>query len=213
MCGEDKKSSGEGVDRCDLQLTGRQNELIRRVSALKKPLVLLVQSGRPLALTEAYQAADAMLVNLFGGDFGGVAAAEAIYGQLSPAGRLPISFPRSVGQIPSYYSRPRGRNANDYYEGSGRNLFEFGFGLTYTSFSYSDLTIENKSEDNKMMINVRFELENTGTIASDEVVQLYIQDVVSSVSTPKKRLRGVKRIHLLPPKKNSPSLLQSGMTT
>ena len=201
VCGEDKESSGEGKDRCSLQLTGAQMELIRAVHECGKPMIVAVQCGRPLELEEACTIADAMLVQFFGGDFGGVALAEAIAGVFSPSGRLPISFPRSIGQIPTYYSRLPGRSDPNYYEGSGANLFPFGFGLSYTSFAYSCLHVIWDGNTDAVNAQATVCVENTGMVEADEVVQLYVHDVVSSVSTPTKRLRGVQRIRLQPGEK------------
>lgn len=193
VCGDNKVTSGEGMDRCDLKLYGKQQELIRKVCELKKPTVLVLENGKPVDLSWEAEHVDAMIAAWFGGELGAKAIADVLFGNVNPSGRLPISFPKSVGHLPCYYAALPG-GSPFYLEGMRRELFPFGHGLSYTEFSYSDMEVENCGGRCDYQVSVK--VKNTGNLAGDEVVQLYINDVCSSVVTPELLLKGFKRIHL-----------------
>ncbi len=192
VCGDNSLTSGEGRDRCTLTLYGRQRELIERLAALGKPLVLVLENGRQLDLSMENKLCNAILMAWYGGETGAKAVVEALLGDYAPAGRLPLSMPSSSGAIPCYYSMLPG-SYDSYMDGTKVSLFAFGHGLTYTSFAYSDLVIDKTAAYN---VTVSCTVENTGDVDSDEVVQLYLQDVDSTMVTPDMLLKGFKRIHL-----------------
>ncbi len=187
--------SGEGFDRATLNLMGKQLELLKAIQATGTPTVLVLIKGRPLLLNWPYENIPAILDAWYPGEQGGNALADVIFGDYNPAGRLPISVPKAVGQLPVYYNvlYPKRR---DYVEVDAQPLFPFGHGLSYTSFKYSNIEIQQIGHGEDLRFSVDFELENTGNRNGDEVVQLYIGDETSSVVTPVKRLRGFRRIHL-----------------
>ena len=190
--GDNTITSGEGRDRCELTLNGRQRELIEKLAALGKPLILVTENGKPLDLSRENEVCNAILMAFFGGESGAKAIAEALTGELNPAGRLPLSLPRSSTRIPCYYSMLPG-GAQDFLEGPKNALFPFGFGLSYTKFAYSDLRIEQTAD---CRFSVCCSVKNIGDRDGDEVVQLYLDDVESSVVTPPMLLKGFKRIRL-----------------
>ena len=190
--GDNTITSGEGRDRCELTLNGRQRELIEKLAALGKPLVLVTENGKPLDLSRENEVCNAILMAFFGGESGAKAIAEALTGEINPAGRLPLSLPRSSTRIPCYYSMLPG-GAQDFLEGPKNALFPFGFGLSYTKFAYSDLKIEQTAD---CRFSVSCTVKNIGDRDGDEVVQLYLDDVESSVVTPPMLLKGFKRIRL-----------------
>ncbi len=189
--------SGEGFDRSDLNLPGNQEALLEDIAATGKPVVLVLQNGRPLSITWAAQHVPAILEAWYPGDFGGRAIAETLFGDNNPAGRLPISFPRSVGQIPSYYNHFPSKK-DSYIEGDSSPLFTFGHGLSYTTFKYDDLTITAPKAHGTDDVLVFCKITNTGSRAGDEVAQLYVHQETASVVTPVKSLKGFLRIHLEP---------------
>jgi len=181
-----------------LKFAGEQTNLIREITKLGKPCILVSSTGRPVDLRYENECCNAIITNFLGGDYGGVAVVEAIIGRFSPSGRLPISYPMTVGHIPSYYSRLPGRSSYVYGGDNitGNNLFDFGFGLSYTRFEYSDLRITDCSSDGGISVKVEVTVKNVGEIDSYEVVQLYVDDVFSSVSTPVKQLKGYKKVFI-----------------
>ena len=193
VCGDDTVTSGEGMDRSDLVLFGRQKELVERVAAIGKPTALVLEAGKPVDLGEAAQQIDAILVPWFGGELGAKAIADILTGKENPAGRLPVSFPRSVGTLPCYYSRLPGASA-EYLEGKRDAVYPFGHGLSYTAFEYGSLQV-TKAEA-PYGVRVSLTVTNAGKRAGDEVVQLYIRDEESTIVTPLKLLRGFERISL-----------------
>lgn len=195
VCGDDTVTSGEGMDRCELTLYGRQKELVERVAATGKPVVLVLEVGKPVELGAVGDVLDAIVVPWFGGEMGAKAIADALTGKVNPAGRLPVSFPRSVGTLPCYYSRLPGASA-EYLEGKRDALYPFGHGLSYTEFHYSGLKVEKTGAH--YGVRVSLTVENTGKRAGEEVVQLYVRDEVSSIVTPAKLLKGFERITLEP---------------
>lgn len=181
---------GEGYDRATLSLSGLQDKLIEAVAATGKPLVIVFIEGRPYLKNTAVANGNAVMTAFYPGQEGGNAIADVIFGDYNPAGRLPISQPRSVGQIPVYYSQPKQR---DYIDCQSSPLFPFGYGLSYTEFEYNNLKIN--TDDDKTVV-VSFDVINTGNYDGDEVVQLYIRDEFASSAPPEKLLRGFKRIFI-----------------
>ncbi len=189
--------SGEGFDRSDLALPGKQEELLEAVAGTGRPVVLVLQNGRPLTITWAAQHIPAILETWYPGEFGGRAIAETLFGNNNPAGRLPITFPRSVGQLPDFYNHFPSKK-DSYIEGDSSPLFVFGHGLSYTTFKYEQLGIIPPSTDKAGDILVSCKITNTGGRAGDEVAQLYVHQETASVVTPVKALKGFLRIHLKP---------------
>lgn len=190
--GDNTFTSGEGHDRSDLRLAGRQRELILELAKTGKPLIIVLENGRSIDLSEESKVANAILLSWFGGEFGAKAIVETLLGDNNPAGRLPVSFPQDSNRIPCYYSILPNFFDN-MFEGDRRAKYPFGFGLSYTSFEYSDLVIEKTG---KTDFTVKATVTNIGDVDGDEVVQLYVNDVVSSVVTPLKLLQGFERISL-----------------
>ena len=205
--GEHAFQTGEGASRTDLTLPTHQVELINEISKLGKKIVLVVYSGRPLVLTNVVDKVDSILMAWFPGTQGGNAIADILYGKVNPSGKLSMSFPHSVGQIPVYHSmlntgRPAGdstrqaRFTSKYLDCPNDALFPFGHGLSYTNYSYGEIKLD-KSEmtpDGKIVVSV--DVTNNGAVAGEEVVQLYLRDLVGSVSRPVKELKGFERIQI-----------------
>jgi len=181
--------SGEGYDRSSLDLPGDQEKLLDALADTGKPLIVVYIQGRPLNMNNASVKADALLTAWYPGQEGGRAIADILFGDYNPAGRLPVSVPRSVGQLPVYYSL--GRQA-DYVDGSSSPLYAFGYGLSYTNFRYDNLSVKVEQDH----VRISCTVTNTGGIDGDEVVQLYVRDNVSSVVTPPIQLKDFQRIHI-----------------
>ncbi len=188
--GDDNISSGEGRDRCEITLCGKQSELMKMLSETGKPLVFVMIHGKPLAIKEESDISNAVLSCWFGGECGPQAVCDVLLGKVNPAGRLPFSLPRRSTMIPCYYSMLPGAS-NEYYEGRGDALYPFGYGLSYTEFEYSDLRVEKTGETD---VNIKVNVKNIGSHAGDEVVQIYVEDCESSVVTPVILLKDFKRI-------------------
>lgn len=210
VLGEDEKTVGEGLSRTSLDLPGRQEQLLEALYATGKPVVLVLINGQPLTINWANRYLPAILEAGFPGPSGGRAVAEALFGEYNPGGRLPITFPKSTGQIEfnfpykpgSQVSQTSGADPN----GSGKTsingaLYPFGYGLSYTQFQYENLQVDPGAGGTGSDIQVSVELTNTGKRKGDEVVQLYIRDVISSVTTYDLQLRGFERIALAPGEK------------
>lgn len=194
--GDDCTQNGEMKDRAVLELSGRQNELIRRVKAAGKPLIGVLISGKPLCIGEAAENCDALITGFNSGDLGGLCTAELIAGKFNPSGKLPISFPRASGQIPCYYSEYPGWHTDKYCDLEAGNLFDFGFGLSYTKFEYSSLAVSAQEISADEDITVSVKIKNIGDRDGAETAELYINDVVSSVITPVKLLRGFCKVFI-----------------
>ena len=192
--GDDSISSGEGRDRCELTLCGRQTELMKLLHETGKPMVFVMIHGKPLTIKEESDVSDAVLSCWFGGESGPKAICDVLLGKVNPGGKLPFSLPRRSTMIPCYYSMLPGAS-NEYYEGRGDALYPFGFGLSYTQFEYSDLELTVTGETD---VNVRLKVKNIGSVAGDEVVQIYVEDCESSVVTPTLLLKDFRRITLEP---------------
>jgi len=190
-------TGGENVARSDIELPGNQLELVRRVCETGVPVLVVLVNGRPLSSPYTFKNAEAIIEALEPGCMGGQAVAEIIFGKVNPSGRLPFSIPRSVGHIQTIYNHKPSQYFRDYVMGETQPKYGFGYGLSYTDFEYGNLEVPKKISlaDN---LPVSLSVENTGDHAGDEVVLLYINDVVSSMTTPVKELVGFKRVHLEP---------------
>ena len=187
---------GEFRDRALLRLPGRQEELIQRVAATGTPVVVVLIGGSAITMSAWIDRVGAVVDAWYPGEQGGNAIADVLFGDANPAGRLPVTFPMSEGQLPlSYNHKPTGRG-DDYVDLTGMPLFPFGFGLSYTTFEYSNLRIEPAAIDATGTATVRCTIRNTGTRAGDEVVQLYVRDVLASVARPIVELKGFARVSL-----------------
>jgi beta-glucosidase len=198
VLGDSSKTVGESASRTSLDLPGRQLELIQAVQATGKPLVVVLINGRPLSINWVSKHVPGIVEAWFPGAQGGTAIAEVLFGDYNPGGKLTVTFPRTVGQIP--FNFPTKPNAQWEGERSRVNgaLYYFGHGLSYTTFAYSDLAISPSKQNSRGNIAVSLTIKNTGTREGDEVVQLYTRDLVSSVTTYEKNLRGFERVHLGP---------------
>lgn len=196
VLGDDDKTVMENVDRDDITLPGDQDKLMQAIVATGKPVVLVLLHGRPAAIQWAKDHVPAILDGWFLGQETGTAVAEAIFGDINPSGKLTVTYPRNVGQVPAFYNtlipgRPRMMWGTT--EGA---TYPFGYGLSYTQFKYSDLKLSKNSMTDKETIFAEFEVTNTGKMAGDEIVQLYLRDDISSLARPIKELKGFKRISL-----------------
>jgi beta-glucosidase len=187
---------GEFRDRALLGLPGSQQALIQEVAATGKPTVVVLVGGSAITMSPWLDRAAAVLDAWYSGEDGGDAVADVLFGAYNPAARLPITFPVAEGQLPlSYDHKPTGRG-DDYVDLTGQPLFPFGFGLSYTTFEYSGLSIESSPMTASSTATIRCTVANSGSRAGDEVVQLYIRDILASVARPVMELKGFRRIHL-----------------
>jgi beta-glucosidase len=186
--------SGEGYDRETLNLMGKQLTLLQELVKTGKPVILVFIAGRPLDLNWPAAHVPAIVNAWYPGQQGGNAVADVLFGDYNPAGRLPISIPRSVGQLPVYYNYKRPLKHN-YVEGSADPLYSFGYGLSYSNFEYTDMRAE-VMEGQEMLVKVAVSVTNKSNRDGDEVVQLYVQDEVASVVLPVKQLKAFQRVHL-----------------
>ncbi|HBF38384.1 MAG TPA: glycosyl hydrolase [Firmicutes bacterium] len=195
VIGDCLAQNGEIKDRADLSLSGAQPLLIKRLKELGKPLIVVLVNGKPLAIPEVAEGADAILETFNSGAMGGLAAAEILFGEASPSGKLSISFPYHSGQLPVYYNQlPGWHTPGKYMDMPESPLYSFGYGLTYTSFAYSNLKLSQSRCSDGDKIRVQVDVTNTGAVDGMETVQLYVQDRVSSVVTPVKQLKGFKKV-------------------
>ena len=204
-CGEymmrfrwNERTSGEDTDRDNLDLVGLQNQLIQRLNETGKPTIVVIISGRPLSLRYAAEHVPAIINAWEPGQFGGQAIAEIIYGKVNPSAKLAMTIPRSAGQISTWYNHKRSAFFHPAVCTDNKPLFPFGYGLSYTSFRYSDLKLSKQiiPNDGKTQIIASVTIENTGQRDGVEICQLYINDLVSSVSRPVKELRDFLRVGL-----------------
>ncbi len=199
---------GEFRDRSSLALPGHQEHLIRAVAKTGKPTVVVLVGGSAITmpwLDDVGAVVDAW----YPGEVGGTAVAEVLFGDVNPAGRLPITFPIAEGQLPLRYNhKPTGRG-DDYFDLTGQPLFPFGFGLSFTTFEYSDLTIQPPTLGATGSATISFVVKNTGRVAGDEVAQLYIRDVLASVARPVMQLAGFQRVRLAPGESKTVSIALS----
>jgi beta-glucosidase len=204
---------GEGNDRSTLNLPGVQEDLLKEIHKLGKPMVVILVNGRPLAIDWVAENIPAILEVWLPGEEGGNAVADVLFGDYNPGGKLPMTFPRNAGQEPIYYNhKPSGirekKNRDveeifkkDYVDSSTIPVFPFGHGLSYTEFEYSNLKIEPLEVENDGTVCISCEIKNVGKVPGDEVVQLYIRDLFASVERPVMELKGFKRINLKPGEK------------
>lgn len=183
--------SGEGYDRVSLDLMGLQSKLMKSLAATGKPVVLVLIEGRPLNITWAADNIPAIVNAWYPGQEGGHAVADVLFGDYNPAGRLPVSIPKSVGQLPVYYNY-KNASRHDYVEMTAKPQYSFGYGLSYTTFGYDHLQVQV----NGKKVAVKFTVKNTGKVEGDEVAQLYVRDDYSSVVTANEQLKRFQRVHL-----------------
>jgi beta-glucosidase len=205
--GETREMSGEATSRSNIDLPGQQQELIDRIAALGKPFTVVLFNGRPLTLANVAEKAPAILEAWFPGVQAGNAVADVLFGKVNPGGKLPVSFPVNIGQVPIYYNHePTGRpcDITSKYNSRYRDLttcdplYSFGYGLSYTTFNISNLRLSSPTMPSSGKVEASVDVTNTGSRTGDEVVQLYIHDPVASISQPVRRLRGFERITLAP---------------
>ncbi|GHT18323.1 beta-glucosidase [Bacteroidia bacterium] len=190
-----KNTSGENHDLATLILQGHQQEMLEAVCATGKPVVLVLQSGRAYDLSYAAEKTAAILVNWLPGQEGGYATADVLFGDYNPAGRLPVTFPQHVGQVPNYYNFKTSGRRYEYSDLEFYPLYRFGYGLSYTQFEYSDLKTQINPDGT---VHITANVKNTGKIAGDEVAQLYVTDMYASVKTRVMELKGFERLTLAP---------------
>jgi beta-glucosidase len=208
VLGENWEMSGEAKSRTDIGLPGKQEALFNAVKATGKPVIVVLMAGRPLVFNDIVAKADAIVYAWFLGDQGGNAIADVLFGDYNPSGKLPITFPRNVGQIPIFYNhyntgrpvtKPTDiRYKSAYIDSPNDPAYAFGYGLSYTTFAYSDLKLSTTSPQKNETIKVSFTLSNTGKVAGEEVAQLYIQDTFASVVRPVKALKDFAKVKLNP---------------
>jgi beta-glucosidase len=204
--GEPAWMTGEATSRTDISLPGAQQQLCEAVSKTGKPVVVVLMNGRPLTINWIDEHIPAILEAWFPGTKGGSAIADVLFGDYNPSGKLPITFPRSVGQIPIYYNmkntgRPFDPNVNTsskYLDSPNEPLYVFGYGLSYTAFEYGSPSLDQKGFSDNEFVTITVAVKNTGKVAGEEVVQLYIHDQVASVTRPVKELKGFRKIMLQP---------------
>ncbi|PLR99082.1 beta-glucosidase BglX [Bacillus sp. T33-2] len=206
--GESSRMSGEGGSRADIRLPAVQLELVAQIKKFNKPIVAVLFNGRPLDLHGVIDEADAVLEAWYPGTEGGAAIADILYGDVNPSGRLSMSFPYSVGQVPVYYNhfntgRPKvsetyERYVSHYLDIPNEPLLPFGFGLSYTTFLYSDASLSAEKMNADQPITLSVNVTNTGDVAGDEVVQLYIRDIAGEIVRPVKELKDFQKITLEP---------------
>jgi len=210
VLGEEGNMSGEAASRASLELPGRQQELLEAVVALGKPVVLVLLNGRPLAIEWAAAHVPAILEAWQPGSEGGTAVADILFGDANPGGKLPATFPRRTGQTPIYYARtlthsPEGAQMYSprYWDGASSPLYPFGFGLSYTTFAIDNLRVSAPQVKIGQQVSVTADVTNTGKMAGDEVVQLYVHQKAGTDSRPVRELKGFERVALEPGEKKS----------
>ena len=220
--GEESILSGEAHSRADINLPGEQAELVHRIRKAGKPVIAVILAGRPLTLTNIVDQVDAILYAWHPGTMGGPAIADLLFGVESPSGKLPVTFPRMVGQIPIYYNQKNtGKPPSDdqivhidditarapqtslgmtafHLDAGYKPLYSFGHGLSYTQFDYQNIRMSAHEIGMGDTVTVSAELTNRGSIVADEVVQLYVRDLVGNVTRPVRELKGFRRVRLNP---------------
>ncbi len=207
VMGESERMSGEAASRTSIKLPGIQQELIKEIKKTGKPIVLVLMNGRPLDLSLEAKQADAIVEAWFPGTSGGHAIADVLYGDYNPSGKLTVSFPMNIGQIPIFYNmKNTGRpadieGANDrysskYIDAPNKPMYPFGYGLSYTTFDYGTVKLDTNSISEEESIIASIDITNTGQYDGEEIVQLYIKDVVGSITRPTKELKGFQKVFL-----------------
>jgi beta-glucosidase len=205
VIGESCDWSGEASSRTNINVPGVQTELLEKLKALNKPIVVVLMNGRPLVLTKENELADAILEAWFPGTMGGKAVTHVLFGEYNPSGKLTMTFPRTLGQVPIFYYEkntgrpiylPNPKYKSRYIDCPNDPLFPFGYGLSYTTFAYSDIKLSTNELTEKGEIKASVNVTNTGNMAGEEVVQCYVCDLVGSVTRPVKELKGFEKIAL-----------------
>lgn len=206
VVGSNEGSSREGWseehlgDRSDITLLGEQQALVEQLLALGKPTVVILSNGRPLALGNINENAPAIIEAWYLGQETGTAIADVLFGDVNPSGKLPVTLPRSVGQLPMFYNhKPSAKRGYAFSETSP--MYAFGHGLSYTEFTYSDLSINSDNAEINGSVTVEFSIQNTGKVYGEEVAQLYVNDPFASTTRPVQELKGFKRVGLAPNEK------------
>jgi beta-glucosidase len=205
--GESAEMSGESSSRTNIQIPALQQDLLRALLKTGKPVVLVLFTGRPLALKWEQENIPAMLNVWFGGSEAGFAIADVLFGDVNPSGKLSTTFPQNIGQVPLFYNhkntgRPLAEGKwfekfrSNYLDISNEPLYPFGYGLSYTNFSYSDISLSNTTMTSTQTLTASVTLTNTGHVSGKEVVQLYIRDLVGTSTRPVKELKGFQKIEL-----------------
>lgn len=203
VIGEDWEWTGEAASRTDISIPGVQTELLALLKTLNKPLVVVLMNGRPLVLEKENEMADAILEAWYPGTMGGKAITEVLFGEYNPSGKLPMTFPLNLGQVPVYYNTkntgrpiylPNDKYKSKYIDSPNDPLFPFGFGLSYTTFEYSPIILSTNELTNKGIVEARVSVKNTGKYDGEEVVQCYIRDLVGSVTRPVKELKAFEKV-------------------
>lgn len=203
-CGEAGMMSGESMSRADISIPGLQEELILELAKLGKPMVLVLFTGRPLILTKVSQTVPAILNVWVPGTMAGPAICDVLFGEYNPSGKLPVTFPYALGQVPIFYNHKNsGRPGSQFEKYKSRYLdvpndplYPFGFGLSYTQFAYNNLVLSESIVTGDKPLEIRVDVKNTGQVAGTETVQLYLRDLVGSVTRPVKELKGFKKVLL-----------------
>ncbi|MEZ5429252.1 MAG: beta-glucosidase BglX [Pyrinomonadaceae bacterium] len=211
VIGESSAMSGEASSRSDIDLPGKQLELVQKVHATGKPYAVVLMNGRPLTINWLAENSPAILETWFAGTMAGPAIVDTLFGDSNPGGKLPVSFPRSVGQIPIYYNhkntgRPileANKYTSKYLDVSNAPLYPFGYGLSYTRFQLQNLRLDKLKIKPTESVKVTIDVTNRGKVEGDEVIQLYIHDFAATVTRPVRELRGFKRITLKPNEKQT----------
>ncbi len=205
VIGESWDLSGEATSRTSISIPGVQTELLEKLKTLNKPIVVVLMNGRPLDLSKESELADAMLETWFPGTMGGKAITHVLFGEYNPAGKLTMTFPRNLGQVPIFYYEkntgrplylPNPKYKSRYIDCPNDPLFPFGFGLSYTTFAYSDIKLSTTELTEKGELKASVNVTNTGDKDGEEVVQCYVRDLVGSVTRPVKELKGFEKIAL-----------------
>jgi beta-glucosidase len=206
VVGEKWNMSGEAKSRADITLPGMQEQLIRELVATGKPVVVVLMNGRPLAIPWIAENVAAIVEAWLPGTMGGPAVADVLFGDYNPAGKLTITFPRHVGQVPIFYNEkntgrpfdPNNGYTSRYLDMPNTPQYPFGYGLSYTTFAYDSLMVSAKQFDFADTIVATIKITNTGKVAGEEIVQCYVRDLVGSVTRPLKELKGYEKIKLAP---------------
>jgi len=206
VIGESEAMSGEGHCRAELGLPGIQQQFVETIHAVGKPVVVVLLCGRPMSISWLAENVPVILVAWHPGVQGGSSVADCLFGDYNPSGKLTTSFPRSAGQIPIYYGHkntgrpPKAavRWTSKYIDIPWTPLFAFGYGLSYTTFEYSNLTVSPSKVSTGQSVTVAADIKNTGTRSGEEVAELYIRDLVASATRPVRELKGFQKVHLDP---------------
>jgi beta-glucosidase len=209
VVGETREISGEAASRSNLDLPGKQLDLVKAIHRTGKPYAVVLKNGRPLTINWMTENSPAILETWHSGTMGGAAVADVLFGDVNPSGKLPVTFPRNVGQIPIYYNRKstgrpfeaENRYTSKYLDVANTPLYPFGFGLSYTEFNIDNLRLDKAQINRAQNVKVTVDVTNTGRREGAEVVQLYVQDVAASVTRPVRELKGFQKITLKPGEK------------